>query len=174
MLHLISSCRDRHLGGAPNGDAAQAAPARRGFTVLELVIAMAIVAVLAAIAIPMYENNKEKIKVKKAIQDITQIQTGIDQWAVENRYTYPDSLADAGMSDMIDPWNTPYQYTNLTKAKGKGSARKDKSLVPINSDYDLWSNGPDGKSVAPLTAKASRDDIVRANNGRYVGPAADY
>lgn len=135
---------------------------------------MAIVAVLAAIAIPMYGNHKEKIKVNKAIQDIAQIQTGIDQWALENRYTYPDSLADAGMSGMVDPWNTPYQYTNLTTAKGKGSARKDKNLVPINSDYDLWSNGPDGKSVAPLTAQQSRDDIVRANNGRYVGPAADY
>jgi general secretion pathway protein G len=34
--------------------------------------------------------------------------------------------------------------------------------------------GPDGKTVAPLTAQDSRDDIIRANDGRYVGPAADY
>ena len=78
------------------------------------------------------------------------------------------------MDGMLDPWKGTYQYTRLDNAKGKGSARKDKNLVPINTDYDLWSNGKDGKSVAPLTAQASRDDIVRANNGRFVGPAADY
>lgn len=37
-----------------------------------------------------------------------------------------------------------------------------------------YSMGPDGRSVAPLTAKASRDDIVRANTGRCIGLAADY
>jgi len=52
--------------------------------------------------------------------------------------------------------------------------RKDHNLVPLNTDYDLYSMGPDGNSVGPLTAKASRDDIIRANNGSYIGPAANY
>lgn len=34
--------------------------------------------------------------------------------------------------------------------------------------------GADGASVSPLTAKSSRDDIVRANNGRFVGLASTY
>jgi len=46
--------------------------------------------------------------------------------------------------------------------------------VPINSDYDLYSKGPDGLSLKPLTAAPSRDDIVRANNGSFIGIAADY
>jgi general secretion pathway protein G len=46
--------------------------------------------------------------------------------------------------------------------------------VVRNTDYDLYSSGPDGASVGPLTAKASRDDILRANNGRFVGPASAY
>ncbi|MCG6963484.1 MAG: prepilin-type cleavage/methylation domain-containing protein, partial [Acidobacteria bacterium] len=37
-----------------------------------------------------------------------------------------------------------------------------------------YSMGPDGKSQPPLTAKASRDDIVRAGNGSFVGVAIDY
>ena len=57
---------------------------------------------------------------------------------------------------------------------GHGHARKDHSLVPINTDFDLYSMGPDGRSSPPLTAKASRDDIVRANDGAFVGVAADY
>lgn len=56
----------------------------------------------------------------------------------------------------------------------KAQPRKDHNLHPINSDYDLYSMGKDGKSVSPLTGGPSRDDIVRANNGRFVGKAADY
>ena len=55
-----------------------------------------------------------------------------------------------------------------------GQARKDHNLVPINSDFDLFSAGPDGKSTGPLTAKASRDDIIRGSDGAFVGRAADY
>jgi len=52
--------------------------------------------------------------------------------------------------------------------------RKDHNLVPVNSDFDLFSKGKDGQSKSPFTAKASRDDIVRANNGRYIGPVSGY
>ncbi len=55
-----------------------------------------------------------------------------------------------------------------------GQARKDRFLVPINSDYDLYSKGQDGESVAPLTAKKSQDDVVRANDGAFVGLAVNF
>jgi len=53
-------------------------------------------------------------------------------------------------------------------------ARIDHQLHPINCDYDLYSKGADGKSTAPLTAKISQDDIIRANNGGYVGLVSNY
>ena len=34
--------------------------------------------------------------------------------------------------------------------------------------------GKDGASLGPLTAKESRDDIVRANDGRFIGLASEY
>jgi general secretion pathway protein G len=53
-------------------------------------------------------------------------------------------------------------------------ARKDRFLVPINTDFDLYSMGKDGKSVAALTAAASRDDVVRAANGAFIGLASRF
>ena len=44
-------------------------------------------------------------------------------------------------------------------------------MVPINTYFDLYSMGPDGQSVSPLTAKVSRDDIIYAHDGEYIGPA---
>ena len=55
---------------------------------------------------------------------------------------------------MRDPWGNPYGYLNLGDKNANGHARKDHSLVPINTDFDLYSMGPDGRSSPPLTAKA--------------------
>jgi len=56
----------------------------------------------------------------------------------------------------------------------KGKARKDKFLVPLNSTYDLYSKGKDGQSKLPLTAKASKDDIIRASDGAFIGLASEF
>lgn len=55
-----------------------------------------------------------------------------------------------------------------------GQVRKDRNLVPLNTDYDLFSAGPNGQWMPPITASVSRDDIIRADNGAYVGQASDY
>jgi general secretion pathway protein G len=34
--------------------------------------------------------------------------------------------------------------------------------------------GPDGETAIPLTAKKSQDDIIRANDGNYIGLASRY
>ena len=76
-----------------------------------------------------------------------------------------------GHAGKLDPWGRPYVYLNLQDPATKGLARKNKNLVPINSDYDLYSIGKDGESRAPLTAKVSRDDVIRANDGGFLGLA---
>ena len=146
-----------------------------GVTLLELMLTVMIVGVLAVVAIPLYNNYRAQADTQKAITDIGAIQAAISVFAVDNQ-GLPATLADVGpvVAGMVDPWGNAYQYVNHANVNGKGKFRKDKNIVPINSDYDLWSNGPDGASVSPLTAKASRDDIVRANNGRFIGLASDY
>ncbi len=48
------------------------------------------------------------------------------------------------------------------------------STVPLNTDYDLYSMGPDGNTAAPITAQAGYDDIIRASDGEYIGPASQF
>ena len=67
--------------------------------------------------------------------------------------------------------------TTLTEATDvllAWSGGKDSALAPLNTDFDLYSVGPDGDSRLPLTAAASRDDILRANNGAFIGRAENY
>ncbi len=144
----------------------------KGITILELTIAVAIMVVLSIIGMMFYQDYTETGRVATAVIDIKDIEGAIARFESIN-YRLPDDLTAAGKDQLRDPWDSPYQYLNLAGAN-RGQMRKDRNLVPINSDYDLYSMGPDGKSRPPLTARHSRDDIVRANNGGFVGTAEAY
>ncbi len=154
-----------------------------GFTMIELLIVLAIVGTLLAIALPMLRTAVDKARIARAIGDIGAIQTDIASFEAGGT-GLPETLADIGRGALLDPWGTLYQYLNFhieegSPGKGKGAppppgARRDRFLVPINSTYDLYSMGKDGKSVIGLTAKDSRDDIVRAADGGFIGLAVKY
>lgn len=149
---------------------------QRAFTLIELLVVMAIIGILAVVAVPVYSDYIDRVRVVQAVSDIGAIATSLITYQISTG-KFPASLVEVGAQNYLDPWKNPYQYLNLSDPSdksSKGKARKDHSLVPINSDFDLYSMGKDGKSVSPLTAKASRDDIVRANNGRYIGLASQY
>jgi general secretion pathway protein G len=146
---------------------------QRGLTLVELAIAIGIVGVLLSLAVPAWTGYRERMKRDQAIQDISVMGSAIERYWQDAR-AYPDNLAQAGLGTATDPWGNPYRYLNLDAHGARGHARKDHSLVPINTDFDLYSMGPDGRSAPPLTAQMSRDDIVRANNGKFIGPAANY
>jgi general secretion pathway protein G len=134
---------------------------------------MAIVMTIAAIAIPNLTAALDAARTAKAVGDIHTIGDQIQAFDLLNG-RFPDSLADVGFGSFLDPWRNPYQYLNFADVNGKGKMRKDRFLVPINTNFDLYSMGKDGDSVPPLTAKASHDDIIWANDGSYVGLASDF
>jgi len=145
----------------------------RAFTILELLIVMAIMITLAAMGIPAFADALDVAYVGRAIGDIRTLQTEITRYEVQLG-KLPDVLQDVGVTDMLDPWGNPYEYLNFDNVQGQGQKRKDKFQVPLNSTYDLYSKGKDGASVSALTANSSQDDIVRANDGAYVGLGSQY
>ena len=87
---------------------------------------------------------------------------------------YPTSMDELKLSDSNDPWGNPYVFLNHADVNGNGKKRKNRSMVPVNSYFDIYSKGPDGKSATPFTSIPGGDDIVIANNGQYVGVACFY
>jgi general secretion pathway protein G len=145
----------------------------QGFTILELLIVVAILLTISAIAVPNLMAALDQARIARAVGDIHTIEDGIVLY--QTIYgVLPDDLSQIGDGNLVDPWNNPYQYLNHSTMKGNGKARKDRFLVPLNSDYDLYSMGKDGRSVPPIRAKSSLDDIIRASNGSFVGLAANF
>jgi general secretion pathway protein G len=144
-----------------------------GFTLIEVVFVLAIMTVLLAVALPAYSNYREEQRVNQATSELLVLNVMINNYYTDTR-KLPNSLAAIGAAGRADPWGNPYVYLNLHDPANKSQARKNKNLTPLNSDFDLYSKGKDGESAAPLTVPASRDDVIRANDGRFLGLASDY
>ena len=143
---------------------------------MELLIVIAGIGILASIAVPSYLSYRMNAKIGKAILEMQLIEFAITNY-VDNTGEYPDSLSDIDKDDLTDPWGNPYRYLRLDGGKTKGingKRRRDKNANPVNSDYDLYSMGQDGKTAAQFMAKNARDDIVRANDGGYYGLAEEH
>ena len=134
------------------------------------------VGTLAAIGIPAYNNYLDRVRNEQAIEDIRFIEAALKMY-LTNHGVYPDTLNQVPSTQRLDPWGNPYSYYRISgrsENEIRHNTRKDHMNHPINSDFDLYSMGKDGRSVFPLTSHQSRDDIVRANDGAFLGLASDY
>ncbi len=155
-----------------------------GWTLIELLLSLTIMGTLMMLVTPKVQETVDKARVAKAIGDIQALQTDIIGY--EASYgAPPETLAEIGRAGFLDPWKNPYRYQSfvtITEEDGKrkvvsnpaAKPRKDKFLKPLNSSFDLYSMGSDGETKDDLQANESWDDIVRANDGAYVGLASKY
>ena len=162
---------------------------QRAFTIIEMLIALAILGILMVVSVPAYKSYKKKVLIAQCQADLNDISMRLEKFKAVN-YSYPWDLSELG-SIPKDPWGNDYYYLELSnvndkngkvkqdlegnKIKGKKpKARKKKNLKPLNSDYDLFSTGEDGAYVPNVSAAASRDDCLRADDGAFIGLAGDY
>ena len=152
----------------------EGAPRRRGFTLVELLLTTALIGLLASLAHPKLQRARELAKMVECYANIRNIGLELQTFELDEGY-FPESLDDIGLGRFVDPWGYPFRYLAIQGYdRGPGDVRKDHFLVPLNSDFDLYSVGPDGITAGPLTAEESYDDILRANDGGYIGPASEY
>ena len=147
-----------------------------GFTLIEVLLIVAIIATLLVVALPGFQRMFARAKISQARADIAIMGNRISDHFMDYGQ-YPETLEVLDHPKLHDPYGFAYEYLVIfgkKKSEISGKWRKDRFLVPLNYDFDLYSVGEDGKSQAPLTAKASYDDIIRANNGRFIELASKY
>jgi general secretion pathway protein G len=143
------------------------------FTLIELIVIVAIIGILCGIAAPIYADFRYRTQVTVAKAIIREIESGINIY--KYRYgAYPATLSDAMIATPLDPWGNPYQYVSSEDPNWNSQFRFDRNLKPLNSDFDLCSMGLDGQTGRNLAASKSADDVVRAGNGGFVDLGALY
>lgn len=143
-------------------------------TLIELLLAIAILGTLSAIAVPLYTGHIDKQRNTTAIVDIKNIESQIERFKALTGAP-PNNLG--GIAVPLDPWGNSYHYVRLqglSKQEQEEKCRWDKHEKPLNHDYDLYSEGKDGMTHPKISESESYDDIIRANGGAYVGLASEY
>ncbi|MDH5183893.1 MAG: prepilin-type cleavage/methylation domain-containing protein [Gammaproteobacteria bacterium] len=149
-----------------------------GVTLIELLIVVAILATLTGLGITGYSSYRDTAYINTTKQEIVEIAALIDRYKLATG-NWPGSLSDVKQQDRQDPWGNNYVYARIPNLIGQVNTagtdiRRDANEKPLNTFYDLYSKGIDGESVSSITFRTSRDDVIRARDGEFIGLASDY
>lgn len=104
----------------------QSAKGIKGFTLIELMMAIAIIGILAAIAYPNYQNYVVSSRRAAAQSDMLEIQLGLEKWRANNS-SYASTLdhtddatnlTPADLADNLSTANTYYDYVIQNDSSG--------------------------------------------------------
>ncbi len=159
---MTRAINKKQMGGAKfeRTCVAMRAATRQGFSLIELLLVLVILATLAALVVPKFAGRSEQARVTAAKTDIAMLETALDAFEVDTgRYpTTQEGLgalmtAPAGASAWRgpyvkrnvgnDPWGNAYQYRSPGLRNTQG--------------YDLFSAGPNG-------VEGDGDDLVNWTN----------
>jgi len=124
----------------------------RGFTLIEILVVMVVIGILAAIAIPSYQNQIRK-STRSAAQAVMADIANKQIFYLQQQRAYADTLAKLNVTlpaevgnfyditiDPIDNTATPPTFTILAKPKGRQAADGDLKLdsTGTKTPADKW------------------------------------
>ncbi len=124
-------------------------PRRGGFTLVEIMIVVAIIALLAAIAVPGFLRSRKRSQASRIINDLRLIDSAVDQYAIETSKKTGDPVGTA-------------DWTNYLK--------KDTNLFATAQDILGNNYGPQTVDVLPQVPATSKNSLSDVTDSTFWSP----
>jgi general secretion pathway protein G len=139
------------------------------FTLIELLLVLVILAVLAAVIVPIYTGQIQKSKIRATLADISQLETSLAAFQLDNgRFPTTDEGLGAlvrAPAELVGSWSGPY-VKMITPDKW---GRPYRYICPAPDDptgYLLFSCGPDGQEYTDDDITQYTTDVTVAPSGQ--------
>ena len=135
---------------------------KKAFTLIELLIVIAVIAILIGIALPRFKGMQDEGNIARGKGELRTLQTAVESYYIHNTQTYPSALSDltaSGTKPKIVTAipNDPFAAAGTTYVYTRGGTS--------SKFYILYSIGPDGNGSAAIS---SSDTVTETNGGSCI------
>lgn len=128
---------------------------KRGFTLIELMIVMAVIAILIGITLPRFKGMQDEGNIAKVKGELRTLQTAVESYYIHNSNAYPtDTSAVAFQTALAGA--TPSIVTSVPTDPFSSSSADYVYVLGGTNDKNwiIYSAGPDGDGVAAIVSDA--------------------
>ena len=119
---------------------------RGGFTLVEIMIVVAIIALLAAIAVPNFLRARKRSQATRVLEDLRMVDSAIDQYAIENNKQAGTTVAWSDVQNYLKTGTALYTSGGTDMFGNSFGTLKVDTVPTVNlSTYNVLSD------VAPAT-----------------------
>ena len=113
---------------------------RGGFTLVEIMIVVAIIALLAAIAVPGFLRARKRSQASRILNDLRMIDAAVDQYAIETNRTTNFVVGTADWTNYLKKNSSLYNTAKSLLGSAYGSQTVDTIPTVPTSDYNVLSD----------------------------------
>ena len=113
---------------------------RGGFTLVEIMIVVAIIALLAAIAVPGFLRARKRSQASRILNDLRMIDAAVDQYAIETNRTTGAPVAITDWTNYLKKGTSLYNTGNSLLGSAYGAQVVDTIPQVPSTDYNVLSD----------------------------------
>src|SRR5437763_16721890 len=113
---------------------------RGGFTLVEIMIVVAIIALLAAIAVPGFLRARKRSHASRILNDLRMIDAAVDQYAIESNRSTGNAVAVTDSTSYLNKGTQLYNSGNSLLGSAYGAQTVDSIPKVPTTDYNVLSD----------------------------------